>query len=125
MRRVFALIIIGIILVTIISIKEFYFSPGKVKVIVQNDTLSAQTIWLPPKEDFIFDIPKRQKKTIKYSLENDPISLVLHYVNPEGKEKTVMLSEYVEKSYQGKVTVTMTQKESNGELAFDVKDKIR
>ncbi|QUW20762.1 hypothetical protein JSQ81_13145 [Sporosarcina sp. Marseille-Q4063] len=43
-----------------------------------------------------------------------------HYLNPEGKEETVVLSEYVEKSYQGKVIVKMTQKEAKGELEFEV-----
>jgi hypothetical protein len=125
MKKIITLLIIGMVLIALFFIKETYFSWGNVKVVVQNYTLSSQTIWLTPKESFIFDIPKGKEMNIKYPLENTEIGLVLTYINPEGKEETILLSEYVEKSYQGKVTVKMTQQEPNGVIKFEIKDRIR
>jgi hypothetical protein len=125
MKKFSKLIIISIVLITLIFIKEEYFSWGKIKVIVQNDTLSEQTIWLTPKEKFTYEIPKGKKKTIKYSTDHFAIVLELNYFNQEGKKESIELSGYVEKSYHGKVIVKMTQKELNGEIEFEIREKIR
>lgn len=119
------IITICIALIVLSYINTEFFSWGKIKVIVYNNTLSEQTIWLSPEEKYTYNIPSGKKKNIKYSTDDFTISLMLSYYDNEGTLKSIMLSEYVEKHERGKVVVKMKQTELNGEIEFEIIDRIR
>lgn len=92
---------------------------------MHNDTLSEQTIWLAPEEEHTYKIPRGDKRNIEYSTEEISISLMLNYRDIDGNPKSIMLSEYVEAHEQGTVIVKMQQLNPDGEIVFEIIDKIK
>ena len=116
---------ISLIIIVLSIIKTTFFSWGQIEIIVYNNTFSDQKIWLGPKNKYTQVIRVDEKEVIKYSTDDLAISLILNYYNNEGKSEEIVLSEYVEKSQQGKVIVEMNQLEENGEIVLDVTNKIK
>ena len=117
-------IIIVIILIVLIYIKFHLFSWGNIKIEVYNGTLSEQEVWIIPQEKHTYLIPPRKKITIKYKTDDmEGYELDLYYYDEEDSLKKVMLSEYVENSYHGKVIVKIKQEE-NKQIEFEVEDKL-
>jgi len=124
-KNIKLIIKICIVIIVLSFIRTEFFSRGQIKIVVKNNTLLEQTIWLSPKEKHTYDISSGEKRNIKYSTDDFAISLMLNYYNSEGIPKDITLSEYVEKHEHGKVFVEMKQIELNGEIEFEIINKLR
>lgn len=114
----------AVTLIIAIMIITNIFSGGNIKIIIHNKTQSEQTVWFEPKEKFTYTIPAGKKVKVKYSTEHINIALNMWYYEHKGNENSIELSGYVEKAFHGKVTVKIRQTEPEGDLDFEIVDKI-
>lgn len=99
------------------------FSRGTIIVYIKNDTESEKQVGLST-SNIIYSIPSGSRKKIKCNTKDIDISLEMTYMDTDGKMKTLVLEEYVEKSYYGKIKVVIHKDEELETLTMDVENKI-
>ncbi len=100
------------------------FSRGTIIVYIKNDTESEKQVGLST-SNIIYTIPSGSQKKIKCNTKDIDISLEMTYMDSDGKMKTLVLEEYVEKSYYGKIKVVIRKDEELETLTMEVENKIR
>ena len=118
------LVCVFIVLVAVLIIKDKFFSFGKIDITVYNNTMTEQTIWFEPSEQFTFQIPPGEKVQVRYSTDYFTYSLEMQYYNLSGAHETVIICGYVEDGYHGKAVVKMNQSEYTEEIEFDIATEI-